>query len=293
MKRMVFLIIGILVSSIQSIAQVTVINGLEYKLLEHDIAIVVGYSDKWDSRNLVVPSSVAVNGKTYSVIEIADSVFCHCNGLESVEISDGISWVGTCAFCECMNLRSVVIPGSVFSLNSRVFKDCGNLESVTLSEGVSHFDSECFANCVSLKSIHIPASALFFLSGDIFSGCDNLTGITVAEENECYDSRCDCNAIIETASNTLVVGCVATVVPNTVESIGKYAFARRLNLKSLNLPESVKSVGDYAFFGCLDLWDVIFEAGNRNVKEGKNVFGNCPKYHLIECQGLPIMFSYN
>ena len=43
--------------------------------------------------------------------------------------------------------------------------------------------------------------------------------------NTVYDSREDCNAIIETAGNTLIAGCMNTIIPNSVTSIGLYAFS--------------------------------------------------------------------
>lgn len=147
-----------------------------------------------------------------------------------------------------------------------------------------------FYDCISLKSIHIPASVWFFPSGDVFAGCDSLMSITVADGNQYYDSRSGCNAVIETSSNKLVAGCMKTVVPNTVVSIGDYAFAERSNLRFLDVPESVRSVGDYAFFGCHDLVDVNFKASIKNVKQGKYVFGDCPRY-WIQPESLPIPFD--
>ena len=58
------------------------------------------------------------------------------------------------------------------------------------------------------------------IGGSAFEGCKSLTNITVDENNTKYDSRNGCNAIIETASNTLIVGCQNTIIPNSVTSIG-------------------------------------------------------------------------
>lgn len=43
---------------------------------------------------------------------------------------------------------------------------------------------------------------------DAFRGCSSLQSIVVAKGNSVYDSREGCNAIIETATNTLIVGCL-------------------------------------------------------------------------------------
>lgn len=54
--------------------------------------------------------------------------------------------------------------------------------------------------------------------------CSNLTSIIVDSENTKYDSRDNCNAIIETDSHTLITGCKNSTIPNSVTSIGDYAF---------------------------------------------------------------------
>ena len=79
-----------------------------------------------------------------------------------------------------------------------------------------------------------------------FYGCYGLTSITVAGSNPKYDSRGNCNAIIESATNTLILGSNNTVIPNSVTSIGDYAFFNT-NLTSITIPNSVIFIGDHAF----------------------------------------------
>ena len=58
-----------------------------------------------------------------------------------------------------------------------------------------------------------------------FSGCSGLESIKVAEGNGTYDSREDCNAIIQTETNELLCGCKNTKIPESVTSIGGFAFS--------------------------------------------------------------------
>ena len=84
-----------------------------------------------------------------------------------------------------------------------------------------------------------------------FYGCSRLKSIVVDEGNTTYDSRENCNAIIETASNKLIRGCVATAIPEGVTSIGKWAFSKCEDLETLVLPSTITSLdeeilgGDY------------------------------------------------
>ena len=57
----------------------------------------------------------------------------------------------------------------------------------------------------------------------------NLTSITVDDENAVYDSRNNCNAIIETATNKLILGCSTTELPYDVVEIGNNAFINEVN----------------------------------------------------------------
>ena len=77
--------------------------------------------------------------------------------------------------------------------------------------------------------------------------------MTVDPENPVYDSRDNCNAIITTSTNELLTGCVNTVIPNTVTSIGENAFCGITGLTHIDIPDSVTSIGDGAFSFCFDL----------------------------------------
>lgn len=133
------------------------------------------------------------------------------------------------------NLTKVDIPAAVtyrgttyrvISIRTHAFSDCSDLTSVTIPESVTNI-----GDCA-------------------FEDCDNLKEIIVSENNKIYDSRDNCQAIIETSTNTLVVGCSATIIPNSVTSIGDYAFIKCSTLTSITLPEGITSIGKSAFFGC-------------------------------------------
>lgn len=101
--------------------------------------------------------------------------------------------------------KASTIPNSVDSIGYSAFRHAG-LTSIVLASGVRKMGNNVFEYNSSLKSIK------------------------VAEDNQWYDSREDCNAIIETATNRLVVGCPTTVIPNTVKVIGSNAFCANSNL---------------------------------------------------------------
>ena len=88
---------------------------------------------------------------------------------------------------------------------------------------VTSIGEEAFRGCPWLRSVEIPNSVTS-IGNEAFLECSGLTSIKVENGNSVYDSRDNCNAIIETATNELIVGCQNTIIPNSVTSIGDYAF---------------------------------------------------------------------
>ena len=97
-----------------------------------------------------------------------------------------------------------------------------------------------------LQSLHIPASLTEMISNPVV-GCENLTSITVAAGNPVYSSPENCNAIVVTSAKTLFAGCVNTVIPDGIETIGYNAFNGCINLHSIEIPSSVTVIQDAAF----------------------------------------------
>ena len=125
-----------------------------------------------------------------------------------------------------------------------------------------------FKNYVALKSIVLPKS-IEEVKAISFSGCNFLEEITIESGNSRYDSRDNCKGIMETATNTLVVGAKSTNIPATTKIIGYSAFGggRFLN-GSITIPEGVEEIGDYAFQGAKNLAMVSFPSTLKTIGRG-------------------------
>lgn len=184
-----------------------------------------------------------------SIINIGNNAFEGCTGLTSISIPNSVTSIGEGAFYNCSDLLSIIFPNSLTSIESSAFGYCQNITSVTIPKFV--------------KSI----------AGNAFYGCSRLTSIAVENGNTTYDSRNNCNAIIDKKNNTMVIGCKNTIIPNTVTSIGDYAFANCSNLKSISIPNSVSAIGNSAFLGCNGLTSINIP--NSVISIGAQAFSNC------------------
>ena len=185
---------------------------------------------------------------------ICDNAFNYCLSLASIIFPNSVTSIGYHAFYECKSLTSVTIPGSVEAI-TEAFVGCTGLTSISIQNGVRSIGYEAFSGCTGVTSLIIPKSVTH-IESYAFIGFSGVVSIIVDSENTVYDSRNNCNAIIEKSSNTLVLGCKYTVIPNSVTSIGQGAFYKCTNLTSITIPNSVTSIGASAFWGCESLRSV-------------------------------------
>ena len=237
-------------------------------------------------KNTIIPdgvTSIGVGAFSYcknlvsitipsSVTSIGFWAFGWCDKLASITIPDSVTTVGDCAFL--MNPWLDNLPAGPIYINTVLYGYKGEMPQntqITVRQGTLRISSSAFSQCKNLISVTIPNSVTS-IGHDAFEDC-NLESIVVEPGNPVYDSRNNCNAIIETETNTLIVGCKNTIIPNGVTCIGDLAFWGCKDLASIDIPNSVTSIEYDAFFGCAGLTSIVIP--NSVTSIGKNAFCSC------------------
>ena len=143
---------------------------------------------------------------------------------------------------------------------------------------VTSINEEAFCSCELLTSIEIPSGVTSIGEG-AFDDCSTLNAIEVAEGNIMYDSRANSNALIHTATNTLIRGCQNTTIPDSVTSIGDWAFDGCELLTEITIPNSIKSIGYEAFSSCKSLKSITIPDSVTSI--GERAFEYCKSLESI------------
>jgi len=177
-----------------------------------------------------------------------------------------IQEIGNYAFQNCNTLTEIRLPETVTRLGKSAFYNCNKLTEIILPKSITSIGEICFNTCKGLTSIIIPEN-LTTIGKDAFKACSNLNSITVSLLNSKYDSRENCNAIIETETNTLILGCNTTTIVDSITKIGDYAFYAYNDLAEIIIPESVTSAGSNVFYSCNKLEKISIPKTLTNIED--------------------------
>ena len=207
-------------------------------------------------------------------------------------IREGVKVIGDEAFQGCESLTSINIPNSVTTIGNWAFEGCNSLTSINIPNSVTTIGDWAFGECDSLTNITIPSSVVTIIGNPFMLWYGNLKNESKAfiyEDNVLFNKNKttliayrakETNYTIPNSVTTIGIwafgGCESLTsinIPNSVTTIENDAFCWCKSLTSINIPNSVTTIGDSAFGGCESLTSINIP--NSVTTIGDCAFGGC------------------
>ena len=173
------------------------------------------------------------------------------------------------------NLTGVTIGSGVTTIDEGAFFSCNGLTTISIPDNVTTIGEDAFAGCEYLTTLNIGSGVTSIGDGPC-NGCSRLTEITVSGGNMNYKSVY--NVLFTYDGKRLIqypAGSTATsyTIPNSVTTIGNYAFEWCIKLTSVTIPNTVTSIGTCAFSGCTGLTTMSIPSSVTYI--GEDAFSYC------------------
>jgi hypothetical protein len=189
----------------------------------------------------------------------SDPTFENFTALKTIN-GAGVTSIGNSAFYYCTALTSISFPQAA-SIGSEAFACCTALTSVSILQAAT-IGEGAFADCDALTSVTMSKSlSLENFNNACFGGGNNKIVWTLAGPTGDWTTEEDGKKLIH-GGNTLAYYHTASgafTLPDTITSIGSYAFSHCTALTSVSAPQAA-SIGSFAFNDCTALATVTLGA---------------------------------
>ena len=187
-----------LLKGLVSWADDCVVDGIYYELdADKKEACVKPCGDGRYQGQVIIPSSIQVEGIDYTVTSIGEKAFDNCNRLYSISIPNSVTSIRRGSF-SFSGLVAVTIPASVKTIGQGVFDNCNSLKKINVSDGNKYYCS---------------------IDGNLYSKDKTVLMLYPAAREGDYT--------IATETKTLIAGCKNSIIPTdgSVTNIGQSAFS--------------------------------------------------------------------
>ena len=245
-----------------------------------------------------------------AIARINAGTFRGCAALERVSLSEGLQSIDEGAFNWCEKLKyfggdlavegELLLPSNVVSIGEKAFFGCTAMTKIVVPDTVTAIGAGAFGGCSAVEDITLPfvgnragvgiSDKNQYPFGYVFGSTAYVGGIRTAQNYygvtfssatiDYYYVPATLKTITITGGNILYgafMNCLEVteiVLPQTITSLGGYAFAYCRKIASVDIPVTVKSLGDGVFYSCDLLDEICIPATVTSV--GKNVLFGCP-----------------
>ena len=157
-------------------------NDITYTYVTGEDVAIVKKGDEAALANMdvVIPSMISIDGKTYNVKKIAEEAFIYV-AMKSLTIQPGVEEIGDYAFygAYSFTFTQVVIPEGVKHIGASAFEYCVYLESLELPATLTSIGENAFANIHDFNTVVSYIINPFAIADNVFGTLNSETVLSV------------------------------------------------------------------------------------------------------------------
>ena len=208
-----------------------------------------------------------------NIIFIGNMAFCNCSSIENINFNENLKYIGDSAFSSCKSLTNLNLSYNLEYIGDYAFNYCSNLINIKMDNSKHTIGKYVFNNCSNLTNV--------YYKGSIEDWCQIIfedytsNPMRIAKNFYIYDNL---GIVLYDGDNYSSL--TELIIPNGVETIGKYQFYYFKNITKVVLPDTITELQYYSFYGCNNLEDVKLSKNLTMI--GEAAFYNCKLLNHIE-----------
>ena len=241
-----------------------------------------GFEDCTALKRVFIPISVEDGLVSYTYNPSSNKawgIFNNCRELTTVEFAEGTTRIHSGLFGGS-GLKEITFPESVTEIGMYAFANCESLEEINFSDSMKRIEERAFSNCTSVKKLDFPEN-INYIGAHSFDSDGALTEVSIPLNWQNVDIYYEYNSGDHNAWG-IFNGCSSLKTVNFAEGTtyihgGMFAGS---GLTEIDLPDTVATVGDYAFSNCRSLNSFITGSSLQSIRE--NTLANCTSLKDLE-----------
>ena len=192
------------------------------------------------SGDIDIPAEVYLGGPVFKqkVVGIRRNAFRNMRPAVSIQLPSTVKAIGDQAFYNATGLEKLYMRTSVDTIGFEVFYGCTNLRHISLSPKLRNIPYSTFMGCTSLRLLNLPN--VDCIGDKAFDGCSSLQRIYFDNYDFITAKKIGKYAFASCTDLRMMKFPYVT-------TIGDYAFINCKKLKEIVLPTTLTSIGRYAF----------------------------------------------